>query len=389
MPVSRRRQVQAPGIIRMPRWLAVLASVLGTILGLATNLYSTQFRDAIAASGRHISSAVVSAIIAAVVTSAATAFIYRWLVRRSQRNAQILPGEIKIQSDILDALADEHDSVVGRSLHYLEAKRDSSELVVFLHGLGLDANDFRPYMAESKFHCVALTLYGFNEDEKDDDRYRPISLQTHVQLLAYALKALQESNPRKRMALVGFSFGADVIFFLVQYCIESIRALKVSTALLLDPNVNCTTTTISSRIARVDENRPLGELVKILDSAGDVSEFRNLCEYLYKITSKNFAQIQRHAKDILEMWGSDSYDNFLDRMGQLARVTEEIHVVLSFDYESHFNTIARGAVGRGLDPTNLECSRYSHFELIGPRFLKDRLEGVLWREVGHFDWPEL
>jgi len=179
---------------------------------------------------------VVSAVIAAVVTSAATAVIYRWLVRRSQRNAQILSTDIEIQSDVLDALADEHDSVVGRSLHYLEAKRDSPELVVFLHGLGLDANDFRPYMAESKFHCVALTLYGFNEDEKDDDRYQPISLQTHVRLLAYALKSLQESNPKKRIALVGFSFGADVIFFLVQYCLESIRALEVSTALLLDPN---------------------------------------------------------------------------------------------------------------------------------------------------------
>ena len=55
---------------------------------------------------------------------------------------------------------------------------------MFVHGLGLDANDFRPYMAESRFHCIALTLYGFNTEEKDDPHYRPISLQSHVQLLA-------------------------------------------------------------------------------------------------------------------------------------------------------------------------------------------------------------
>jgi pimeloyl-ACP methyl ester carboxylesterase len=383
MPGNRNRQNQpsASGI-HMPRWLAVLSSLLGTLLGLATNLYSAQFRDAITNSGRHIDSAVVSAVVAAVVTSAATAVIYRWLVRRSQRNAQIVAGEIEIQSDILDAVADDHDSVVGRSLHYLEARRESPELVVFLHGLGLDANDFRPYMAESKFHCLALTLYGFNEDEKDDDRYRPISLQTQVRLLAYALKTLQAANPKKRIALVGFSFGADMIFFLVHYCPDIARMLHMPVALLLDPNVNSTTTTISSRIAKVDEDRPLTELVKILESASEVSEFRNLCEYLYKITAKNFAQVQRHARDMLEMWSGESYDSFLDRMGQLASVAEEIHVVLSFDYERHFNAIARGALGRGLDPTNLECSRYGHFDLIGPRFLKDRLEGVLWRQDG-------
>ena len=53
------------------------------------------------------------------------------------------------------------------------------------------------------------------------------------------------------------------------------------------------------------------------------------------------------------------------------------HVVLSFDYEEHFNTIARGAEARGMDIQRLECSQLSHFELIGAAFLKDTLEGVL------------
>jgi pimeloyl-ACP methyl ester carboxylesterase len=386
MPMNRRRlDPKAPGSTHVPRWLAVLASIFGSILGLATNLYSSQFRDAISSSDRHLNSAVVASIIAAIVTSAATTIIYRWLVRRGERNSQIVAAEIEIQSDVLDVLGDERDSVVGRTLHYLEAKRGSPELVIFLHGLGLDASDFWPYMADSKFHCVALTLYGFNEDEKNDDRYRPIALATHVQLLAYALRKLREKYPNQRMTLVGFSFGADIIFFLVQYCGQIARSLNISTALLLDPNVNITTTTISSRIARVDDNRPLTELVKILDSADDVAEFRNLCEYLYKITSKNFAQIQKHARDVVNMWQGDTYEIFLDRMGQLARVTEEIHVVLSFDYERHFNPIAHGAAGRGLDPTSLECSRYGHFDLIAPRVLKDRLEGVLWRQANRPD----
>ena len=374
-------QAQGPASgLHMPRWLAVVSSVLGTILGLATNLYSAQFRNAITSSGRHLSSAI-SVLLVAIVTSVTTAVIYRWLVRRSQRNARIVSGEIRIQSDILGSVSDEQDSVVGRSLRYLEVKRDSPELVVFLHGLGLDANDFRPYMAESKFHCIALTLFGFNEGERDDDRYRPISLDTHLGLLGYALKKFRAAYPGKRISLVGFSFGADMIFLLAHNAQGAVRSLEIATALLLDPNVNRTTTTISSRIAMVDERRPLGELVKILESAGDIAEFRNLCEYLYKITSKNFGQIQRHAKDMLEIWRGESYELFLDCMGQLAGVSEEVHVVLSFDYEVHFNALARGAAGRGLDPSSLECSKFGHFDLISARFLKDRLEGVLWRNA--------
>ena len=36
---------------------------------------------------------------------------------------------------------------------------------------------------------------------------------------------------------------------------------------------------------------------------------------------------------------------------------------------------------RGIDIQSLECSRLSHFELIRPNFLKDRLEGVLSTEA--------
>lgn len=143
---------------------------------------------------------------------------------------------------------------MGRSLHFIEAKRESAELVVFLHGLGLDADDFRPYIAESRFHCIALTLYGFNVAEKDDEHYQPISLQTHTQLLGYALRKIRRWYPAKR---IGFSFGADMLLFLPLFAPEAIRSINASRAVLLDPNVNTTTTTISARIALVEKNRPL------------------------------------------------------------------------------------------------------------------------------------
>lgn len=206
-------------------------------------------------------------------------------------------------------------------------------------------------------------------------------MQSHVQLLGYALRKIAAQYPKKRITLVGFSFGADMIFFLMQFAEKELRDLKIHRAILLDPNINLSTTTISSRIADVDRDQPLTELVKLLESANSTSEFRNLCEYIYKITSKNFAQIQQHAKEVIGLLDASAYDRFLDRMGQLMSATEAVHVVMSFDYEQHFNSIARGAATRGIDIQSLECSRLSHFELIGPNFLKERLEGVLSTEA--------
>jgi pimeloyl-ACP methyl ester carboxylesterase len=366
----------------VPRWLAALIGLIGSVLGLATNLYSTEFRDAITASGKHIG-ALLFPLLASIVASGSALLIYRWLQDRRREQSEITQGELRIGSDALEVVVNDQDAIVGRSVYYLETKRDSGDLLVFLHGLGLDASDFRSYMTESRFHCLALTLYGFNAQEKDDQHYKPISLQSHVQLLGYVLGKIAARYPHKRITLVGFSFGADIIFFLMQFAEKTVRGLKIRRAVLLDPNINLSTTTISSRIADVDKDKPLTELVKILESANSTSEFRNLCEYVYKITSKNFAQIQRHAKEVIALLDTSAYDRFLDRMGQLLSATEAVHVVLSFDYEQHFNSIARGAATRGIDMQNLECSRLSHFELIGPNFLRDRLEGVLSTEAGN------
>jgi pimeloyl-ACP methyl ester carboxylesterase len=379
-PREVKRELPGTGIsIFMPRWLTLLVGAAGSILGLATNLYSSAFRGAITASGRD-SPQLIFPLAASLVSSASALLIYRWLLARRKEREEIYQGHITITSDAIPATGDGRDSIAGRSLHYLEAKRPSSDLLVFIHGLGLDAKDFRPYMVESRFHCIAVTLYGFNAEERNDDHYKPIALESHVLLLGFALRAIRDKYPNKRLTLVGFSFGADLAFFLMKYDAQATRDLHIRKAILLDPNVNEATTTISSRIAVVDKDQPLQELVKILESATSVAEFRNLCEYLYKITSKDFAQIQRHAREVLDLCRGTSYDQFLDHMGQLANATEGIHVVLSFDYEQHFNPIARKAITRGMSTRSLECSRCSHFELIGTNFLKDTLEGVISSE---------
>ncbi|HEY2127373.1 MAG TPA: alpha/beta hydrolase [Streptosporangiaceae bacterium] len=305
-----------------------------------------------------------------------TLLTYYWLVKRQQQQNEILPGQIPITADVLRLVDDEQDSVVGRKLHFLEAKRSSEELVIFLHGLGLDANDFRSYMAESRYHCIALTLFGFNVSEATDDHYKPISLQTHVQLLAYVLSTLRQLYPHKRLTLVGFSLGADAFLLLPQFAPKTTRELQISRVLLLDPNISRSTTTLSARVAAVQPATPLTELLKILEGADNIPEFRILCEYLHKITSKNFAQVQRHARDVVAIWDTESPDRFLDRLGQLTATVPEVDVVVSFDYERYFNAIGRGAVARGLRLGGLESSRQGHFDLITAQSLRERLSGL-------------
>lgn len=376
----RRRAIMrpdepAPGNRRLRRW-ATAASVGGSVFGLVASLYSAELRRILEASGHGFVSTGLPIAVTAVVASVSAVLIYELLFRRG-RTTDVTTGEIEIQADALEGIVSDQDAVVGRSLRYLETRRHTTDLVVFLPGLGLDANDFRPYLAESRFHCVAFTQFGLNPSDRDDEHYQPISLESHVQLVAYALRRLKTAYQRKRITVVGFSFGADMILFLQEFAPDVLQELDLRKAILLDPNINRTTTIFSARIAAVDSDSSPRDLVAILRSATDRTELRYLCAYLAKITSKNFAQVRRYAREVSQRYNHDSHDPFLDAVGQLAGATDGVHVILSFNHEAIFNSVAHAAAARGLDLNDLECSQTDHFELLSPGFLKDRLEGVL------------
>src|ERR1700679_2904575 len=84
----------------IPRWLAVLIGLAGSALGLATNLYSDQFREAITVSGKHIG-ALLFPLLASVVASGSALLIYRWLQDRRRERSEISHGELRIGSDAL------------------------------------------------------------------------------------------------------------------------------------------------------------------------------------------------------------------------------------------------------------------------------------------------
>lgn len=268
------------------------------------------------------------------------------------------------------------DAVVGRAIHYLERTADSSDLVVLLHGLGLDANDFRGYMAETRHHAIAVTMFGFDQRDRNDARFGVISLESHMSVLESFLLWIGKQYPSKRLHLVGFSFGADILMFLAERLRG--RADRLSDSiLLLDPNINRSSMFISTSICQLDITNPLGGLKKLLEAAGDLIEFQNLCEYMHKVCSKNLAQVQRLACDVRNKWEESGYNQFLKRLAAVDERTLRASVVFSFHYEQNFNELIRAAGRMNLAVTEMHSTEFDHFQLIGPKALYRQLDRVI------------
>lgn len=250
---------------------------------------------------------------------------------------------------------------------------DSPDLIVFLHGLGLDANDFRGFMAESQYHTMAVTMFGFDERDRDDKRYGVISLESHMVVLESFLRWLKRQYAGKTLHLVGFSFGADLLMFLAER--QATRGGQLAeTILLLDPNVNRESMYISTALSQLDTSDPIAGLKKILDGTSTTFEFQNICEYLRKVCSKNLAQVQQLAVDVRNRWDESGYDQFMARLDAIDEGSQRAAVVFSFHYEQHFNALLRAAASRNLYRTELHSTEFDHFQLIAP--------GPLQRQLG-------
>ncbi|WP_181958076.1 hypothetical protein [Nonomuraea mesophila] len=259
----------------------------------------------------------------------------------------------------------------------LERATESKTLAFLLPGLGLDANDFRPYMNIAREHTAALTLFGFNADEAGDERYRPVGLTTHVELVNGALNSLRRKYPQKKMVLIGFSTGADMVIRLGEFWqAHPTRDPRVSAILLLDPNINHSSMVVSGAFATMNPSHPLAELKEVARIPQSLTEFQNMSEYLHKISKKNLAHIQRHAEDWWNYWEDDGrYDLFFQRIGRLHGMNPRIRVLFSVHYDRHFNEIYARARRQNMGHV-FGLRRYDHFELLNDRLLADEVAKV-------------
>jgi predicted alpha/beta-fold hydrolase len=358
--------------------IALLLGATSSIGGFFLNLYADWVRSEFELVARSSVTVQLFLLVFVMAASSGLTFLVSRQFIRKGRSVQIVQDELLIQANAVIHSVPDDEAVAGRSLKYLERHMPTTDLVLFIHGLGLDADDFRPYMAESEYHTAALTLFGFNSTERNDERYRPVGLNTHLELVNYFINELHTRYPKKRITLAGFSFGADLLMFLAERLVrESNRRYRPHAILLLDPNVNRSTMNISTAISMMDTEHPLNELRRVVNSASNLVEFQNLCEYLYKITHKDLIQIKRHATDVLSRWPASSYETFIDRVCDIVDVTRKVELIFSFHYEQPFNAALRAARARGLATTLFDSTRYDHFELIAVEFLRKKISELL------------
>lgn len=270
-------------------------------------------------------------------------------------------------------------------LSYLQRnKEDSTTLTIFLHGLGLDAYDYLPYLKRHEGQGIAVTLHGFDQYHREE--LEPAPLETHARLVSSLIAELHRKHFDKRIILVGFSLGADLILRLSEFWRDHQgEAVPLDTVVLLDPNVNHSTMMISSIFAKADRDA-LGPAVKQLiaklpDSNSGL--ITTICEYIGRIGVKDFSHIRKLSQDVADYWQKTGYGQFNRRLMLVKEFARSVRVALSGDYQRHFPHLKEAADGYGPDLTIDILPEAEHFDLISSEFLDRQLRPLLDDGVQH------
>ncbi|QYC41683.1 Alpha/beta hydrolase family protein [Nonomuraea coxensis DSM 45129] len=263
---------------------------------------------------------------------------------------------------------------MGRQPAYVERSSNSSSIVIFLHGLGLDSSDYCDYLRRhDEQHSIAITLVGF--EARSTISAGPIPLREHVETVSDLIAEIHGKYPEKKIVLAGFSLGADLILCLAEHWRENRPAApRMAAALLLDPNVNQSTMAISKLFAEADPNDPLPAFDKLIGQATDPAVLEALRSYVAKVRTKDFVQLWSLSRDMLGYWHPDGYTQIGARLAAVAAVSDAVRVVLSSAYKRHLPAM-RAAV---VDESRISFSLTSmgHFDLIREENLSPELDHI-------------
>lgn len=269
-------------------------------------------------------------------------------------------------------------------MHYIHNDvRPTDTVIVLLNGLGLDHDDFRNYLMFSGLRCYAPTLHGFYYNDQSVSSC-PMTIDEHCATLGrFLLHIVQELDPR-RILLVGFSVGADLILWALSSVVRAERH-RVCGALLLDPNINTHTPFISSHFARLNAATSTTNLDiarDILSKVDSFDEWVPTNEYLNKVFKKftgDFSLLQNLSSQIVSRFPSPFPDSFLDTCKATTAVCPNINIVLS-----------RGKANRTIYPDMLARmgelaphaaieydERSGHFDLMQLQSLDRRIMNLL------------
>jgi serine/threonine protein kinase len=191
--------------------------------------------------------------------------------------------------------------IIGDRLRYVDNQVGSDVLVFFLHGLGLDHEDFEPILKRLAYRGLSPTLYGCEPDRR---RRISLSLADHVVILREWLWEISEQFQPEIIVMVGFSLGADMGFELLLGPADE-PAPRIDAFLSLECNLSLDTCFASRVLAGISPDRPevsIADLKRLGDSAASLEDWLNMQDYLVKVLRKfqgDIGVLQRAAADIV------------------------------------------------------------------------------------------
>lgn len=232
-------------------------------------------------------------------------------------------------------------------LTYLERVADSPGISVFFHGLGLDATDYLEYLETHETHGIAVSLAGYAPGEAEP--LPPVPVGRHVEMVAEWWTA----DPRRTHP-------------------------RISGALLLDPNVNHSTMTISRLFASADRRDPTPAMKKLVGLAPDLDVLRSLCGYIMKISTKDFSHVHRLANDMVNYWNPAGYDQFGSRVARVVDIADVVSIALSADYQGHLEGMRNAVRSKASRPDDVvfNITGLDHFGLIENGFLSREMKSI-------------
>lgn len=292
-----------------------------------------------------------------------------------------------LADSLLEALPDTEENHVFKALEeelrpisYYDNLRKSTDAIVFyLHGLGLDQEDFYHVLMETEYRSIAPTLYGFHPS---DCNPRSVPLDTHCYLLSRLIESVVSELAPKRIALVGFSTGADMLLRIPRFL--NTDGYSVAGLLLLDCNINQKTCFISGELRKaLNGDVSAIRLAQTIGSnATDITDWLDLHQYLVRVLGKfkgNLRHLALFADEIFAAQPEDGVDRFAGLYREL----------LSWNPNSRF-LFSKGAVHEALIPAlrsigsngdSRSCVKWemntSHFGLMQPSFLERQLHEIM------------
>jgi serine/threonine protein kinase len=205
--------------------------------------------------------------------------------------------------------------IIGDRMQYADNCLESDVLLCYLHGTGLDADDFSSVLKSATCRAVAPTLFGF---ERHSSRRIRVRIADHLIILEQWLRHIVERDDIKAIILVGFSTGADLwLEFACQA--KADFGLPLAGLIALDANVSFQTCWVSRILAQLCTDTPTQVIEKLQTlSAGtrSLNEWLNVHEYLVRVLQKfqgNMDVLTQFAAEIVQPFEGAGLDLFARR----------------------------------------------------------------------------